>query len=227
MTTAMYDRDPVAENITTAVTETGEIFRAAVADVPVKLTSDVTELGRQVDSLMATATGAVARAKAHRANLDIHPDGRAARAQAELDAADAALNETARVIDVRVKVLEASLLVEAFPAVTDPVAVVTARMDAQAILDGAENKVQALHALAVDDDTDIVDLVVGQWGRRYARAHGIDDQQFEAMRTIALGKQAEGTDYRAQVARAALSMSNLRAAAGAAGVLARSVLTHY
>lgn len=181
------------------------------------------EIASYITALVPAAQGAVTRAAAHRENRDIHPDGRAARAEAELLTTGAAIEETRRRLEPMITVVEAQLTVRALPQPTGQERE-TATAEASAVLSASANKAHALERLGKDDDPAIRSLVAGPWGARMAEAHGIAPEALTAARAHALEREGQGAGARAGYARAAARTGLLRSTLGGASSLARSVL---
>lgn len=204
-------RDTVAEAVVTATNAIHEKAKEAVAGIRGDLAADATALLTGVQSLAQKAQNAAEEAAAHRANLDLHPDGRQARAAERIAQAEAELTQAADQLAARRDVLVAQLTHKALHVEAKPDAQALTRQDALMVLSMSDDKANALRSLASDPDPAIRGLVAGQWGERYARAAGVRDvpNLMTLVRHDALATAAAGHGPTAEAARAAMTVGSM------------------
>lgn len=176
----------------------------------------------------STARTTAAAIHAAKNNLDIHPDGRRARADQALEEGSAKVRRLYSDARARAQVLSAALEGEALAPPEGAADAALARQDAALILGMAKNPTEALHTLATDTDLGIVALVAGPWGERYLAAAGVQDRAdvMHTVRTRALTTIAESGNStpRARAAKARLEGGVLDAAIAGSESLATAAL---
>lgn len=218
------NRDPAGDALSAAKDRISKDLSAFVAGVPERLRQDATELAAYAGTAIKIAEHHAAAIERAYADLDAHPDGRQARAKAQREQAELDLNSTASGAEARLNIFEAQLLVAAFPKITSHEAATLARMDAQAIIDGAKDKASAFEMLASDPDPAIRSLMQGDWGRRQAKVHGISDKMLSAYRTFAIEVEQHSDGSRGEAARSLKALGGIRSINGGSQSLARSIL---
>lgn len=203
------ERDEQTEADVLALRAIKDRTSEAVAEVRGDLRADAVVLASAVHTVASRALQGREQAAAHLANLDLHPDGRKARAEAEVAQAEADLSEAAERLAATRDVLAAQLEVRALPQEPRADRASLIRQDALTILGMHKKKGDALQALASDSDPAIRALVAGPWGRRYAQAAGVDDVTMSLVRDKALEVTAAGHDELAAAARAARAMRTM------------------
>lgn len=167
------------------------------------------------DLAEANAVAQTAAQTVHAAlnDLDIHPDGRRARAEQARQDGRAKVSDLHSAARARAQVLTAALEGEALAPPEGAADAALARQDAALVLGISDNPEKALHALAKDPDLGIATLVAGPWGSRYLAAAGIPDAAdvMRSVRHAALTTIAAkgGTDNRVKAARARLESNTI------------------
>lgn len=223
--TATRNRDAAGEAVAKAQSTISEDIAGAFAEVPANLAEQATDIQRYLTSLVPTAQGAISAADQQLGNLDIHPDGRRARAEAIYAQADAGITELVQAAETRLKVLEASLHIGTTYEATDPGKASLLRQDIATLIPLYDSVGKAFQALAADPDPHIRAMIVGPWGQRYAKAAGVSDAEMTLARYAHYDETAKGTDHRAQAARTLLRLKSAPSLLGSAAGLARGVLT--
>lgn len=155
------------------------LHQAAPEGMREELAEIMTGLGR----IFSVAEHSRQTASQHRANLDLHPDGRKARSTEALEQGEQAIgSETARLLALAT--VTSARFTEAALKVKDRE---RAALDAESALRVAKDPAGMFQHMAQhDENDDVVALLAGEWGRRTAHALGIDPKLTEATRTLAL-----------------------------------------
>lgn len=182
--------------------------------VPTKNRGDVTAIANSLDQAVTIAKQSAREIEAAQNNLDIHPDGRKARANTARVEGQEQLQGIYSAARIRAEVLSATLEGEALTPPQGAAEAALARQDAALALGIAKDPVKALGALAKDPDLGVAALVAGTWGRRYLTALGAEDipTTMDMVRRTALENIAtngEATNTRTQAAQARLDMARL------------------
>lgn len=221
--TTTQTNDPATESIVDACDAVQSRINGLAARVssPSAL-QDLGRLSSGVQQMLGVAVVGRAKAQAVRENLDLHPDGRAARANEALAEAEAAIGETAASLE-GLSVVAAASMTAAALTVKQPAKASTA---AETALRLAADPRKTFEAMATgDEDDDVVALLASPWGRRVGQAIGVDMERLAASEPLVLERLTRSLDpERKRAAEVALEARKLRGWVVPVAGLARGAL---
>jgi hypothetical protein len=135
------------------------------------------DAGVNITAAAAALRASQDEAQSHLANLDLHPDGRNARAADARAAGRDTANKSLADAETSINVAEALLFADSAPQWSDSTnarngEMQRARDDARMVLDGAKNVTQAASALAEQDDVVSTLMTDGRWLDMYLTSKG-------------------------------------------------------
>ncbi len=196
------------------------------------ISADAEEAITQVQRHISSAVGAIGagRAKADQAmnNLDIHPDGRKARAGQAFSEAQATAAEHLDRADAALSIAAATLTIDALPKMPKGEDA-NARADVQMALRGStKDLANKVRELAQGDDGVAALVTDPTFMRRYLMGRGVDSREADTLvnlaREHALAAAASGNNERRKAAAQALQFA--RRNLGAAIVSGHQVRRH-
>lgn len=220
------ERDPFTDARAAAATEATQKLEEFAGGLPANRRAEHQAIAAALTKAQVAATTARNAHDQALENLDLHPDGRRARAAQARQDGTAKVAEHYQDARARAHVLHAALIDDALRQPPGAAEAALARQDAALILSLATDKAKALHDLATDPDVAVATLATGPWGRRYLTAAGHPaediDNTMEVARDSALTAIADrGDDARARAARSALGINALQVAITSHEALAR------